>query len=97
MSKRRGSFRKKTRGKLRKNAKERGKISIAKYMQELNIGDNVLLNAEPAIQKALYYPRFHGKVGVVKGKKGSCYEIKIKDGNKDKILIVHPVHLRRVK
>ena len=38
----------------------------------------------------------HSKTGIVKGKKGSCYEINIKDGKKEKILIIHPVHLKRV-
>ena len=47
-------------------------------------------------QKGMYFPRYHGMVGEVKGKKGNCYNIAIKDHNKDKLLIVHPVHLKKI-
>ena len=95
MAKRTGGYRRKTRGIFRKNIKDRGKISIKKYFQEFKTGDKVILKAEPAVQTGMYFRRFHNKTGVVKGKKGKCYEIIIKDGRKEKMLIVHPVHLRR--
>lgn len=93
MPKRIGGFRRKTRNKLKKY--ERGKISIKKYLQKLSIGDKVCLMAEPAIQHGMYYPRFHGKHGTITGKQGACYLVKIKDKNKEKSLIVHPVHLEK--
>ena len=96
MTKRLGGFRRKTRSKLRKDPREHGKISISKYLQEFNIDDQVLLKAEPAVQKGMYFPRFHNKAGIIKGKKGVCYQVMIKDGGKEKVLIVHPVHLRRL-
>jgi len=95
MAKRIGGFRRKTRSKLKKSLRDKGKISIKKYFQEFKIGEKVLLKAEPAIQKGMYFPRFHSKTGLVKGKKGSCYEIVIKDGGKEKMLIVHPIHLQK--
>ena len=88
-----GGFRRKSRHKLSKNINDRGKISISRYLQKFNIGDRVNLSAEPAVQKGMYYPRFHGKTGQIKGKKGSCYEVLVKDGNKPKLLIIHPIHL----
>lgn len=91
-----GGSRRKTRHKLQKPIRSRGKISITKYFQEFDKGDKVLLKAEPAVQKGLYHPRFHSKIGVIKSKKGSCYNLSIKDGGKAKTLIVHPVHLRKV-
>lgn len=90
-----GGFRRKTRGILSKNYKLKGKISLRRFFQELKEGDKVVMKAEPAYQKGMYYPRFHGKSGMVIGKKGECYEVLIKDGNKEKMLIVHPVHLVR--
>ena len=54
------------------------------------------LGVEPAIQKGMYHPRFVGKAGIIAGKVGRCYEVTIKDINKAKMLVVHPVHLRRV-
>lgn len=95
MAKRVGGFRRKTRSKLKKNVRERGKISIRKYFQSFNIGDKVILKAEPAVQKGMYFPRYHAKHGVVKGKAGKCYEVMINDQKKEKTLIVHPVHLKR--
>jgi len=96
MTKRLGGFRRKTRSKLRKNPREKGKISIANYLQEFKINDKVLLKADPSIQKGMYFPRFHSKSGIVLGKQGSSYKILIKDGDKNKVLIVHPIHLKKL-
>ena len=93
--KRIGGFRRKTRHKLSKNIKERGKIGITRFFRKFIEGDRVCLNAEPAYQKGMYNPRFHGKIGTVVGKKGKCYEIKFKDIKKEKKVVVHPVHLKR--
>ncbi|MBT7902964.1 50S ribosomal protein L21e [Candidatus Woesearchaeota archaeon] len=91
-----GGARRKTRNKFKKPVRSRGKISISKFFQELVAGDTVQLLAEPAYQKGMYFRRFHGKAGVVKSKRGKCYEIAIKDFNKAKMLIVHPVHLKKI-
>ncbi len=96
MAQRVGGFRRKTRSKLRKSKKDRGKISIAKHVQQFKIGEKVCLKAEPAVQKGMYFPRYHGKSGIVSGKQGKCYYVKIKDGNKEKTLLTHPIHLRRL-
>ncbi len=91
-----GGFRRKSRNKLRKPLKDKGKISLTRYFQEVNIGDKVCLKAEPAYQNGMYNPVFHGKIGIVSSKKGRCFEILIKDRDKEKTLIVHPVHFRKV-
>ena len=93
---RKGGIRRKTRYKLRKEKRHRGKISLSHYFQSFNTGDKVSLNAEPAVQKGFYHPRFMGKSGIIKGKRGNCYEVSISDGSKEKTLIVHPVHLKRL-
>ncbi|MBI2148514.1 50S ribosomal protein L21e [Candidatus Woesearchaeota archaeon] len=96
MTKRIGGFRRKTRHKLAKNIRDRGKISMVDYFQNFNTGDRVCLAAEPSVHNGMYYPRFHGKMGVVVKKRGKCYEIKIKDVNMLKTVVVHPVHLKRL-
>jgi large subunit ribosomal protein L21e len=96
MAKRVGGFRRKTRSKLKKPVRRKGKIVIRNYFQEFKAGDKVLLKAEPAVQKAMYFPRYHAKTGTVQAMRGKCYEIMIMDGGKRKVLVVHPVHLRRV-
>ena len=59
-------------------------------------GDIVGFKAEPAVQKGMYFRRYHGRTGVINKKRGNWYEIKIKDRDKEKILIVHPVHLNKL-
>lgn len=95
MVKRIGGFRRKTRYKFRKQKRNRGKISVTNYFQSFNAGDRVYLDVEPAVQKGMYNPRFMGKTGIVSGKRGRCYEVTIHDINKEKLIVVHPVHLRR--
>lgn len=95
MVKRIGGIRRKTRYKLRKEKRSKGKISITKYLQSFNAGDRVYLSVEPAVQKGMYHPRFMGKSGVIKNKRGNCYEVAINDLGKGKTLIIHPVHLRK--
>ena len=97
MSKRIGGFRRKTRDKLKKSPRTKGKISIRRYLQEFKIGDHVNLSAESAVQKGMYLPRFHGRTAMIVGKQGNCYKVRIQDGELDKMLIVHPVHLRGVE
>ena len=95
MTKRIGGFRRKTRSKLKKTPRTKGKISLSKFMQEFKMNDKVVLHADSGYQKGMYLPRFHGKSGTIVHKRGACYLIRIKDGGKVKDLIVHPVHLKR--
>ena len=97
MAKRIGGFRRKTRHKFIKEAKKKGKIDLTSYFQNFKKGDRVNLIVESSIHKGMYNPRFIGKTGVVTNKRGRCYEISIRDANKEKILIVHPIHLRKVQ
>lgn len=90
-----GGFRRKTRSKLSKRPRQKGKISIRRYLDTFQAGDRVLLAAEPALQGGMYHPRFHGKAGIVQKSQGSCFVVLIRDGNAKKELIVHPAHLRR--
>ena len=97
MAKRIGGNRRKTRHILSKHYKAKGKISLTKYFKEYDMGEKVILKAEPSIQKGMYFPRFHGKLGIIKKKRGECYEILVKDGKLEKNIIVHPIHLRLAK
>lgn len=96
MAKRTGRLRRKSRSKFRKTPREKGKISVSKYFQKFNVKDKVQLLANTTYQKSLYHPRFHGKHGVIKSKRGNCYEVIIKDFKKEKTLIIHPIHLKKV-
>jgi large subunit ribosomal protein L21e len=97
MTTRMDGFRKRTRNKFSKKGSEKGKISIRKFLQKFEVGETVYLSVEPAYQKGMYRPKFMGKSGIVVKQKGTCYEVKINDLGKSKVLIVHPVHLIKVK
>lgn len=94
---RKGGPRRSKRSLFSKGVKQKGKISLRRYLQEFSVGDKVLLALEPSIHKGTFFPRFAGKGGVVTKKVGSCYEVQIKDFDKTKIVVVHPVHLKKQK
>lgn len=89
-----GGMRRKSRDKFKKHYRQRGKISVRRFFQHLEVGDRVALVAEPSYQKGMYKARFHGKNGDVVGTQGRCYKVRISDGGMEKVLIVHPVHLK---
>lgn len=91
-----GGFRRKTRHKLSKRVRTKGKLSINRYLEEYIIGERVVLVGEPLYQKGMYFPRFHGRVGIITKKQGRCYFVKIDDLGKQKSILVHPVHLKRI-
>lgn len=90
-----GGFRRKRVGVFTKGSRDKGKISQRSYLAEYKAGDKVLLKLEPGIQTACYYPRFHGKIGVIKRKEGESYRITIQDGDKTKEVISHPIHIKK--
>jgi len=80
----------------RKTLKSKGKIKLSRYFQDFEKGERVAVIKELALQ-----PRFpqklQGRTGIIDGKRGNSYILKIKDLNKEKIYIIHPVHLMRIK
>ena len=90
-----GTKQRKTRYKFKKEYREKGKLSLSRYFQRFEVGDQVNLKINSSIQKGRFYPRFHGLTGNVVGKRGFCYEVEIFDGNKQKRLYVHPIHLNK--
>ena len=91
-----GTSRRKTRGKMKKHFRKRGKVSLSEYFKPLNPGDKVILGVEPAVHSGLYHGRFMGRGGTVIRKTGRCVEVRIQDGGKEKTLLIHPVHLRKI-
>lgn len=91
--KRIGGNRRKSRYKMSVSLSDKGKLHIKKYLQTFETGEKVLLKAYPSHQGGLFCLRFHGKVGEIVGKQGTCYKVGIMDGKKSKECIVHPVHI----
>ncbi|MDD5181605.1 MAG: 50S ribosomal protein L21e [Candidatus Nanoarchaeia archaeon] len=85
-----------TRRKLSKPVRERGKIKIRAHLQTFNIGDNVHIKVDSAVQKGMPFKRFFGKQGKVIEQRGNAYVISVKEGGKTKSVICAPVHLRKL-
>jgi large subunit ribosomal protein L21e len=79
-----------------KPVREKGKLKLSRYFQKFEKGDNVSVVRE--ISLAADFPkRFQGRTGVVEGMQGRSVVIRIKDQNKEKTLIVPPIHLKKIK
>ena len=79
----------------KKRVREKGKIRLSHYFQDLEKGQRVAIKPEASI--AFHSTlRLRGKIGVVEGKRGNSYIIKVKAGNKMKTLILKPIHLIKV-
>jgi len=80
----------------KKKIREKGKLQLSKYFQELNDGDFVAIVKEPSVQ-AKFPERIQGKTGIVEGKRGMSYIIKIRDQEKEKKFLITPIHLKKIK
>ncbi|MEM0465145.1 MAG: 50S ribosomal protein L21e [Candidatus Pacearchaeota archaeon] len=79
----------------RKSVRERGKIKLSRYFQEFKEGDRVTVIREISLNPK-FPKQLQGRSGVVSGKRGNYYIIKMKDLNKEKTYIIHPVHLKKL-
>ena len=79
----------------RKNIRLRGKVSLSKYFQKFEENDSVAVKREISIN-ASFPKRLQGRTGVVKGKKGKAYIIKLKDQAKEKEFLIQPIHLKKI-
>ena len=86
--------RRRTRNLLKVGVRE--KTPITKYIQEFEIDNKVLIDPVPSRPKGRPFRRFFGRSGSIIGRRGKSYIVKIKDGKKEKELIVKPEHLKAI-
>lgn len=80
----------------KKPVRTRGKLNLSKYFQKFKKGDKVAVIEERSL--ASNYPkRLQGRTGTVEEKQGRSYLIKINDSNKEKIYLIAPIHLKKIK
>jgi large subunit ribosomal protein L21e len=84
-------FRRSTRRKLKKTL--RHKFKVTPYLTEFKVNDRVTLKPNPSSHKGMPFPKFKGKTGVVKEKRGDAYIVEIRVGNRLKEVISRPEHL----
>ena len=78
-----------------KKVREKGKLRLSSYFKKIDDGTNVAMVTDAGI-RASYPKRLKGMSGKVIGSRGKFNLVEIKDGNKLKTFIVHPVHLRKL-
>lgn len=78
-----------------KNVRESGKLSLSSYFKKIEDGSDVALVSNQSV-KTSYPSRMNGKSGRVIGSRGKAKLVEIKDGNKVKTIIVHPIHLKKL-
>lgn len=79
----------------RKNIKTSGKINLSQFFQELKEGDRVAIVREHSFNPS-FPKRIQGLSGVITGKKGKAYILKVKDGNESKNYIINAIHLKKI-
>ena len=77
----------------RKRIREKGKLRLSSYFKKIGDGTSVSLVVEGGV-RASFPRRLKGMSGKVSGSRGKFKLVEIKDGNKLKTFIIHPVHLK---
>ena len=78
-----------------KRVREKGKLKLGRYFQDLRKGERVSVDREGSMP--LNAPsRLQGRTGVVDVKRGGAYLVKIKDQAQEKRFLIKPIHLKRV-
>ena len=80
----------------RKSKREHGKIKLSNYFQEFKEGERVAVKRELSVQPK-FPKQIQGRSGIISGKRGRSYLVKIKDIKKGKTYIIHPIHLKKLK
>ena len=88
-------YRNRCRKLLRKKPRERGIIrGISRLLYEYKIGDKVHIDISPNCIETAPHRRYQERVGTIIGKRGRAYVVEVIVGNKRKIIITTPHHLK---
>ena len=82
-----------TRSLLKKPTREKGKLNISKILHDYEIGSQVIIKMNSTVQKSMPHKRFHGKIGIIREKRGRGYVISVPQGNTIKEIITRSEHL----
>ncbi len=94
MARRSKGLRSKSRDKLTKYPRQRGQSPITRAIQELPVGTRVSIILDSSVVKGQPHPRYHGRIAIVKERRGRAYVVELKDGGSIKRVISRPDHLK---
>jgi len=87
-------YRSSTRNMMTKDARKRGMQPLGRLLVEHKPGDKAVVIIDPSYHKGMPHKRFHGKVGIILEKRGRSYLVKVADGERQKVIISKPEHLK---
>lgn len=80
-----------------RNLRSKGRVAITQFLQEFAEGDRVRIDVNTNVLRGRPTTlRFNRKTGVVLGKQGKAYRIRIQDGGKHKDVLIVNAHLVKV-
>jgi len=80
----------------KKPAKEKGKLRLSMYFQDLKKGDFVSVIKEMSLSSN-FPKRLQGRTGIVEGQRGKAFIVKIKDQEREKKFLIGAIHLKKIK
>ena len=93
MVRRSKGYRSRTRTLFRKQPRERGKVGLSRLLRAYNPGDKVKISIDSGVHKGMPHRRYHGRVGIIKGRRGRSYVIEVTERNQTRTLIARPEHI----
>jgi len=88
-------FRRGTRRRLKRKTRE--KFRIGNFLKEFKPEDRVAVNINPSSHRGMPHPRFEGKIGRIKERKGNAYTVEISMGKTRKNIVARPEHLKHIR
>lgn len=80
----------------RKRIRDKRRIKLSQYFQELKPGDKVCL-VENLSFRAPFHRRMQGRTAEVIAKQGGAYIVRLLNGKTYKKLTINPIHLKKLK
>ena len=78
-----------------KRVREKGKLKLSSYFKKIDDDANVAIVTDVGVRVS-FPKRLKGMSGKVCGSRGKFKLVEIKDGDKLKTFIIHPVHLKKL-
>jgi large subunit ribosomal protein L21e len=79
---------------MSKKVRKRGLSPLSSILSEYPDGQRVDIIINPSFHKGMPHRRYHGRTGIVKGRRGRAVLIEVSFGKAKKQLIVRPEHLQ---
>jgi ribosomal protein L21E len=76
-----------------KKIRDKGKLKLSSYFKKIDDNSNVAIVKDTGVPSS-FPDRIQGLSGKVVRSRGKYKDVLIKDGNKEKLFIIHPVHLK---